>query len=714
MSRIDSLLSRMTLEEKVGQLNLVSAGQTVTGPSGAEDVAAGVRAGDIGGVFNVWGADAVAALQKIAVEETRLGIPLVFGLDVLHGHATTFPIPLAEAGSFDPGLWERTARAAAREAARDGIDLTFAPMLDVARDPRWGRIAEGPGEDPLVGERFARAKVRGFQGGDPSSTDAMGATAKHFCAGGAAQAGRDYAAVDLSERILREIYLPPFRAAVEEGCVAVMAAFNSVAGVPMAANVRLLRDCLRREFGFDGVIMSDYAAVAELVAHGVAADLCDAAALALKAGVDMDMAGGAYLQGLPAALAAGRIGEADIDVAVRRVLALKEKLGIFDDPYRRVGRRERNAGDQRDLALEAARRCIVLLENRGALPLSRNLRRIAVVGPLADAQDEMPGPWSGAARVGRCATVLDGLRAATDAEIVHHAGCAIEGGERGGIAEAVEMCRSVDAVILCLGESAGMSGEAASRASPGLPGLQGELAEAVLAAGVATITILFSGRPLVVPRLAERSSALIAAWFLGDEAGTALADVLAGRFNPVARLAATWPRDIGQAPVYYGALACGRPPSADDPFTSRYLDAPTDPLFAFGHGLSFARTRLSNLRASAGTFHIGAPVALDLLVDIMNEGNVATQETTFLFMRDLVASVVRPVLELKDWAKTDLEPMETKTVRFALAPDTFALPGAGFVPTIEPGEFELFVGPNAERTRLLSIRVRALPAPPLS
>lgn len=409
MSRVESLLSKMTIWEKVGQLNLVTAGQLVTGPSGSGDVMANIRAGNVGGVFNIWGREAVAAMQKAAVEESRLGAPLFFGLDVLHGFKTIFPVPLAEAGAFDPQLWEETARAAAEEASSEGIDLTFAPMLDVCRDPRWGRIVEGPGEDPLVAAKFAQAKIRGFQGASLSSNVAVGATAKHFCGGGAAQAGRDYAAVDMSDRELHEAYLPPFGAAVAAGCAAIMPAFNSLSGIPMTAHDALLAGWLRKRRGFNGLVISDFTAIAELIQHGVASDEVEAAALALKAGVDMDMVSGCYLR-LPEAVARGLVAEVDIDAAVRRVLALKEKLGLLDDPYLRLRPTRAPRKTWNKLARDAARRSIVLLTNRGVLPLGQNIRRLAVVGPLADAPADMLGPWSAAGDPANAVTTLEALR----------------------------------------------------------------------------------------------------------------------------------------------------------------------------------------------------------------------------------------------------------------------------------------------------------------
>ncbi|HXY57153.1 MAG TPA: glycoside hydrolase family 3 N-terminal domain-containing protein [Methylocystis sp.] len=712
MELINRILSEMTLEEKVGQLNLVTAGQAVTGPVANGDMTENIRAGFVGGVFNLWGRDAVRAAQKLAVEESRLSVPLFFGLDVLHGHRTIFPVPLAEAGAFDVELWGRTARAAAVEAAADGIDLTFAPMLDVARDPRWGRIVEAPGEDPLVAAEFAAAKVKGFQGEGLSAQGSIAATAKHFVGGGAALAGREYAAADISERTLHEVYLPPFAAAVAAGCAAIMPAFNSVAGVPMTAHAELLRGYLRTRLAFEGVIISDYTAVPELVQHGVAADLVEAAALALKAGIDVDMVSGAYLHGLPQALERGLIEETDIDAAVRRVLTLKRNLGLFENPYRRLDASEAATCDHGALALEAARRSITLLTNRDILPLPADVRRIAVVGPLADARAEMLGPWCAAGRAESCVTILEGLRAALPArEIRHHPGVAIEGDDCSGVDAACALCATVDAVVLCVGESAGMSGEAASRASPGLPGRQREFAEAILATGAPVIAVLSSGRPLIASWLIERARATLATWLLGDMAGKAVADVLTGRFNPTARLAATWPREVGQIPIFYATRSSGRPPDAGNPFTSRYLDIPTEPLFPFGHGLSYAQVQLYNLRTNVERFEIRDDAELEVRVDVANRGTIATEETVFLFVRDPVASVARPAMELKAWAKSFLDAGAAKTTVFTLSIESFSFPGKNMQRRCEPGAFEILVGLNADPKTLRSIRVEAVPTP---
>jgi beta-glucosidase len=708
MDAVDRLLSQMTLEEKIGQLNLVTADQAVTGPIGSGDLDANLRAGRIGGVFNIWAREEIARLQKLAVEETRLGVPLLVGMDVLHGQRTIFPVPLAEAGAFDADLWERTARAAACEAAADGVDLTFAPMLDVARDPRWGRIVESPGEDPRVGAAFAGAKIRGFQGAALSAPEAIGATAKHFCAYGAAIAGRDYAAADVSERALKEVYLPPFDAAIRAGCVAIMAAYTSVAGIPMTAHRRLLSGYLREKLGFEGVIMSDYRAIAELLQQGVAGDLVEAAALALSAGVDMDMVSGAYVSGLPEALARGLVETAQIDEAARRVLRLKRDLGLLDDPFRRAAAAEVSKERFKGLALEAARRSITLLVNRGVLPVTADARRIALIGPLADAGGEMLGPWSLAASGESGVSVREGLTAALpQCEIIHCQGVEIEGGDADGIEEACRRGAAADLVVLCLGEAAGMSGEAASRAAPVLPGRQAALARAVLELGPPVVVVLFSGRPLALPWLFELAQAVLAAWFPGAMAGTAIADALTGRFNPCARLPVTWPRDVGQIPIFYAERPTGRPADPKNLFTSKYLDVPVEPQFPFGHGLSYGTVELTRLRASTETFVIDRDLALTVEVDATNRGERAAEPTAFLFIRDAVASVTRPLLELKAWRKARLEPGETRTIVFSLSLEDFSFPGLDLAPGCEPGVFEILVGESAKRETLLSICVKA-------
>ncbi len=714
MDRIEKLMGEMTLAEKLGQLTMTAAGTTVTGPIIAGDSTDAIKAGTIGNLLNLIGPQPVHDMQRLAVEESRLGIPLLIGLDVIHGHRSLFPIPLAEAALFDPDAWEATARESAKEAAADGLAVAFAPMLDIARDPRWGRIAEGPGEDPGLGVHIARAKVRGFQGADLAAADSLAACAKHFCAYGAVTAGRDYAPVDISERTLREIYLPPFAAAVEAGVATIMPAFTDLAGVPMTAHIALLRDCLRGELGFDGVLVSDYNAIGELIRHGVAADLPEAAALALKATVDIDMMADAYRRGLPVALERGLVTMNEIDTCVRRVLGLKQRLGLFDDPYRR-GRNPESAAtlvQRRQLARSIGARAIVMLKNnQHALPLDGFIGRLCVIGPLADAPAEMRGPWPAAGEPANHVSVVAGLRnALPGTQIVHAAGVAIDDDQQDGIAAALELCAGADAIILCLGEAATMSGEAASRADPGLPGQQRALAQAVIERahrlGRRVIVILFSGRPLIVPWLAEQADALLAVWFPGCEAGNAIADVVTGRVSPSGRLPITWPRALGQVPIFFAQRPGGRPANPADHFTSKYLDVSNEPLYPFGYGLTYGRFSLANLRVTPDS--VTATSTLEVRIDVTNEGQRTAEESVFVFTRDKVASVARPLLELKAFRKISLQPGETGTLTVSLPASELRFLGPDLALVFEPGDVEILVGPCADRTQLLiaSIRLR--------
>jgi beta-glucosidase len=712
MSRIESLIGRMTLTEKLGQLTMTACGSAVTGPTIAGDSIEGIKSGAIGNLLNLVGAQAVHDMQRLAVEESRLGIPLLVGLDVIHGHRILFPIPLGEAALFDMESWALSARESAKEAACDGLAMTFAPMLDIARDPRWGRMAEGPGEDPWVGARMAEAKVLGFQGASLGQADALAAVAKHFCAYGAVVAGRDYASVDISERTLQEVYMPPFAAAIAAGVAAIMPAFTDLAAIPMTANKGLLRDWLRGRQGFTGVIISDYNAIAELIHHGVAADLAEAAAHALKAGVDMDMMANGYRYGLPIALNRGLATIEEIDESVRRVLILKERLGLFDDPYRRGKTTESAAAltARRRLARDIAARSIVLLKNSEAtLPLLSSIRRVAVLGPLADVSADMRGPWWGAASPEGHIGVVAGIRAALpEVDVAHVAGVAIEGQDVSGITAALEHCAKTDAIILCLGEAAVMSGEASSRAHIGLPGSQRALAQAVFEraqrSNIPVVVILFSGRPLVVPWLIEKANAVLAAWFLGSEAGNAIADVLTGRISPSGRTPVTWPKAAGQVPIFFAQRPSGRPFNADDRFTSKYLDVANEPEFPFGHGLTYGQFAQSNLRVSAGS--VSQNDAITVLVDVINQGTREAQETLFMFTRDKLASIVRPVLELKGFAKISLAPGQSGTISLTLRGSDLYFLGANLKPVFEPGEVEVFVGPCADQAQLLSTTIQ--------
>ena len=708
MGRVDTLLAAMTPEEKIGQLNMAAGSSAVTGPGEHGALEEGIRRGRIGSLLNVWGAEEVSRLQRLALEHSRLAIPLLFTLDVIHGFRTIFPVPLAEACLFDPDAWERTARAAAIEAAQEGVALTFAPMVDVARDPRWGRIVEGPGEDPWVAAQFAAAKTRGFQGSGLRDASSLAATAKHLCGYGAVTAGREYASVDVSERTLHEVYLPAFAAAAASGVAAMMPALIDIAGVPMTANAHLLNDWLRVQLGFEGVLISDYNAVTELIAHGVAADEVEAAALALTSGVDIDMAGEAYLRGLPSALARGRVSERQLDAAVRRVLTLKERLGLFDDPYRGAAARPRSAAPI-ELAREVARRAIVLLTHRGGvLPLSPGIRHIALIGPLAAAAAEMLGPWSADGRAEDAVSVLQGLKAAVPGcRIDCAAGVALSGAELNGIGDAIERCRAAELVILCIGESHDMSGEAASRGDLGLPAAQRALAEAALETGKPVVVVLFSGRPLILPWLLERANAVLASWFLGSEAGHAIADVLTGRCNPSGKLALTWPQHEGQIPIFYGQRPSGRPTQRGQRFSSSYLDIPAAPQFPFGHGLSYSRFALADLRCTP--HRVTATDTIEVSVGVHNEGPVAGEASVLLFVRDVVASIARPVLELKGVSRQFLGAGESARLRWSLPVASLAFPGPDLEPLLEPGEFQIHVGLSADPAGLVSDRIELIP-----
>ena len=626
MSRIETLIASMTLAEKLGQLTMTASSFTVTGPVIAGDSTESIRTGAIGNLLNMVGAGPVRDMQRLAVEESRLKIPLLIGLDIIHGHRSLFPVPLAEAGTFDPALWEETAREAAIEGAADGLAMTFAPMLDVSRDPRWGRTVEGSGEDTWLTQLMAAAKVRGFQGTDLAAPDALAACAKHFCAYGPVTAGREYASVDISERTLNEVHLPPFEAAVRAGVATIMPAFTDLAGIPMTAHTGLLRDWLRVRMGFDGVIVSDYNAIRELLNHGVAADLPEAAALALHAGVDIDMMADGYRHGLPVALERGLVSIEQIDAAVRRVLRLKERLGLFADPYGRCLTQESAAtiARRRALARRVGAQSLVLLKNdHDALPFKDRAASLAVIGPLADAAEEMRGPWWAAGVAENHVSVLTGMRTALPDTLVSYApGVSIEGDDSAGIDAAVALCDQADSILLCLGEAAVMSGEAASRVNLGLPGTQDALAAAVLARaralGKPCAVVLFSGRPLTVAGLVQDSDAVIAAWFPGCEAGHAVADVVLGRVSPSGRTVISWPRSVGQIPVFYGERRSGRPANPADKFTSKYLDSPNEPLFAFGHGLTYGRFRYSNLRVSPTAVTVRDIIQVQ--VDLTNEG----------------------------------------------------------------------------------------------
>lgn len=712
---VENLLATMTLAEKIGQLVMV---RPVFAEGSDEIIAkeqhAEIRDGHIGSMLDIWGAQRIKGVQTIALSESRLKIPLLFAYDVLHGYETIFPVPLAEAAAFDPALWKETARIAAVETAAEGVALTFAPMLDVARDPRWGRIVESPGEDPWLASRFAAAKVEGFQQANLAQAPAIAATAKHLGAYGAVRAGREYASVDVSDRALHEIHFPAFKAAVEAGVAAIMPAFVDVAGVPMTANHIILQNVVRERWGFDGVMISDFAAVGELISHGVAGDLAEAAALALRAGIDIDMASEAYPKGLVQALERGLVTVDQIDAAVRRVLRLKAKLGLFDDPHR-THSVSLNTTVHRELARDAAARSIVLLQNRDQLlPLSPAPAKLAMIGPFAAASEHMLGPWAAMGRFDGVVDFVTGLQAALpNSQILHVAGGTVESATPSDIEEAVRLVNEADMTVLCLGEAPYMCGEAGSRVDPGIPQSQRQLAEAVFATGKPVIVTLTCGRPLVAPWLFDIAGTVLATWFLGSEAGHALADVLTEKCVPGGKLSISWPAHTGQIPIFFAQNATGRPANSVDRLTSKYLDAPVEPQFPFGHGLSYSRFSYGNLRVSPETVSVGDVITVT--VDITNEGPHAAEETAFLFIRDMVASVARPVLELRGMGKAKLAAGECSSLTFHIATADLAFPGNDWEPCLEEGAYQIFVGASADHAVLLKTSISlAMPTLPLS
>jgi len=688
--QIDSLLARMTLEEKLGQLNQVS----VDGQPNAEQLDL-ARKGLVGSFLNLAGADATHAAQHVAVTESRLHIPLILGLDVIHGYRTTFPIPLGEAASWDPEAVEAAAHVAAKEAAAAGVHWTFAPMVDIARDPRWGRIAEGSGEDPYLGSAMAAARVRGFQGKDLRAPDAVLATVKHFAAYGGAEGGRDYNTVDLSERTLREVYLPPYHAAIDAGAGSVMTSFNEIGGIPSTASPWLMTTLLRREWGFKGFVVSDWTAVAELLNHGVAGSRADAGKLALEAGVDMDMVSRIYVSDLPALVRAGRIPVAVVNEAVRRVLRAKAALGLFDDPdHGATPERERAAllaPEHRQLARRVAEESIVLLKNEGqVLPLAARVKTLAVIGPLADDKTSALGSWPGRGEPQDAVTPLEGIKQrAGSVSVVYAKGCGITDTSTAGFADAVAAAKQTDVAVLVLGEAGDMSGEAASRAELDLPGVQERLLEAVQATGTPVVLVVNSGRPLTIAWAAEHVPAIVESWFLGVETGPALAAVLFGDVSPSGKLPVTFPRAVGQIPLYYDHKNTGRP-TGPDKYTSKYIDLPVTPLFPFGHGLSYTTFSYSDLRLSAP--RITPTGTLRASVSVTNTGSREAAEVVQLYVHDEVASVTRPVRALAGFRRVSLKPGEARTVEFSLTAKELGLYNKDMKFVVEPGKFRVFVG----------------------
>lgn len=721
---IDDLMGKMTLEEKLGQLNLPASGDIITGAGSNNNIGEKIKNGQVGGLFNIKGVEKIREVQKIAVEQSRLKIPLIFGMDVIHGYQTIFPIPLGMSCSWDMTLIEQSARLAAREASADGICWTFSPMVDISRDPRWGRVSEGSGEDPFLGSQIARAMVKGYQGDDLSKNNTLMACVKHFALYGAGEAGRDYNTVDMSRIRMFNEYLPPYQAAVDAGVGSVMTSFNEIDGIPASANKWLMNDLLRDKWGFKGLVVTDYTAISEMIDHGIG-DLQHVSALALRAGVDMDMVSDGLLTTLKSSLDAGQVTQQEIDQACRRVLEAKYKLGLFEDPYRYCdvnrAKTEIFTPANRQVARETAAQTFVLLKNDNqTLPIQAK-GTIALVGPLGNNRENMTGTWSVAADFVQSVSLLDGLKSAlgTTANVLYAKGTNVvsdslldsrisifgkptqwdQRSQKEMIAEAVAVARKSDIVIAALGESAEMSGEASSRTDINLPENQKELLAALLATGKPVVMVLFTGRPLTISWEKEHVPAILNVWFAGSEAGDAIADVLLGKVNPSGKLSATFPQNVGQIPIYYNHKNTGRPlPQGAwfQKFRSNYLDVSNDPLFPFGFGLSYTTFDYKDLKLSNST--LTAEGTLTVSVEVSNSGNYDGAEVVQLYLRDVVGSVTRPVKELKGFQKIFLKKGETRTVEFALGEKDLRFYNSDLQWVSEPGDFKVFVGTSSENT----------------
>ncbi|MEL3950208.1 glycoside hydrolase family 3 N-terminal domain-containing protein [Streptomyces sp. LNU-CPARS28] len=721
--KVQRLLDRMTVEEKLGQLQqLAWSWDTGPGVGETKDVEDAARAGRLGSVLSIFGAKSSNALQRIAVEESRLGIPLLFGLDVIHGFWTTFPIPLAQAASFDPDVTRTDAEVSAKEARSNGVHWTFSPMMDVTHEPRWGRVAESCGEDPYLTAEFAAAKVEGYQGpgkGEFTTKDRVAACAKHFVAYGGAEGGRDYNTVDVSESRLRNLYLPPFKAALDAGAATVMASFNTVGGVPAHGNSHTLTGILKKEWGFDGVVVSDWTGVQELIAHGFAEDGAAAARLSLNAGVDMEMVSTNLREHGRKLLRAGKISERRLDDAVARVLRLKFALGLFDHPYVDEGAAiDGPTAATRKAARETGARSMVLLKNEGAgsggkvLPLKSGVKSVAVVGPFGDS-DDLLGTWvvPAAAKKYPSVKVLDAVRrAAPDAKVTYARGVDPEGKDTSGVPAAVAAAKAADVTVVVVGEPPSMSGEAAARSDIGLPGAQERLVEAVARTGKPFVVVLVGGRPLTMGGWLESAPAVLEAWHPGVEAGNAIADVLFGKVNPGGKLPVSFPRTVGQIPIHYNHESTGRPYDADNKYTSKYLDLPPDPQFPFGHGLSYTTfeigtPKLSRASVPAGSLRDGD--TLEVSVTVSNTGRRKGDEVVQLYVHDLAASITQPVRKLRGFRRVTLGAGRSTVVRFRLGAADLGFwtndPHGEFL--VEEGRFDLYVGNSSTAKSKVTLTV---------
>ena len=718
---INNLMGKMTLEEKIGQLNLVTPGGGIlTGAVVSQGVEENIRKGLVGGLFGIYGPEKVRKAQDLAVKNSRLHIPLIFGLDVIHGHKTIFPIPLGLSASWDLGLIEKSARIAATEASADGLNWAFSPMVDIARDPRWGRISEGNGEDPYLGSQIAKAMVKGYQGNDLFKDNTIMACVKHFALYGAAEAGRDYNTVDMSRIKMYEYYLPPYKAAVDAGVGSVMSSFNEIDGIPATGNKWLLTDLLRKQWGFKGFVVSDYTSLNEMINHGVG-DLKAVSAQALKAGLDMDMVGEGFLTTLKESLQKGIVTQQQIDDACRRILEAKYKLGLFDDPYRYINEarpaKDILSADNRKAAREIAAHSAVLLKNNNqVLPLQKT-GTIAVVGPLADSRRNMLGTWVVAGDWQQSVTVLEGIKNAAGSQVnilfakganlsddtvfakrVNVFGTEIDFDKRSPkelLDEAVAAAAKADIVVAALGEAADMTGESSSRSDISIPESQENLLKALVNTGKPVVLVLFNGRPLVLNWENEHAAAILDVWFSGTEAGNAIADLLFGQYNPSGKITASFPRNVGQIPIYYNHKNTGRPYNGEAAakFKSNYLDVPNDPLFPFGYGLSYTSFQYSTVALSKNK--LKGNETLTASVTVRNTGKYAGEETVQLYITDPVASVTRAVEDLKGFQKIFLQPGESKEVSFAITTEQLSFYNSNLQHVWEPGEFIIRIGTNS-------------------
>lgn len=723
--KIKELLGKMTLEEKLGQLNQFSNPYVSTGTSESKTTNQNydnmIRKGQIGSFLNVLGVEETKRLQKIAVEESRLGIPLIFGYDVIHGYKTMFPIPLAEAASFDREAMEKSARIAAIETAANGVHWTFAPMVDISRDPRWGRIMEGAGEDVYLGCEAAKARVKGFQGKSLADANTIAACVKHFAAYGGAIGGRDYNATDMSERMMQEVYLPPYKAAIDAGVATVMSSFNTNGGIPASGDHWLQTELLKNQWGFKGFVVSDWTSVPEMLSHGIADNAYDGAFYGMNAGVDMDMMGSYYLDHGKKLLENKKITMQQIDDMVSRILLVKFQLGLFDNPYQYNDLKKQNEltlhPDHLAASRDAARKSIVLLKNeKSTLPLTSRTKRIALIGPLANDKDAPLGNWRGTAESNSAVSLLEGMQkaAGSNFEVVYAEGCKlttnyphtfftpveINTTDRSGFANAIEVAKSADVVVVALGETAYMSGECRSYADISLKGLQVDLLREIKKTGKPVVLALFTGRPLVLTDAVNYADAIVNCWLLGSESGNAIADVLFGKYNPSAKLPATFPYHLGQVPIYYEQLPTGRPNNPDPyGFGTKYRDVPNTPLFAFGHGLSYTKFAYSNLKLSGPSFSMND--SLSITATISNIGDFDGEEVVQLYVRDLVGNgVSRPVMQLKGFEKIKIAKGTSQTVRFVIHPIDLAFYRLDKTFGSEPGKFEFYLASSSDDIRL--------------